>query len=76
MLDKWLAAGWLAIKDMDLEDVAALKLCLMALGILIGLGIPLKKRSAAAVLSSILFVGTYIPLMVRFFGALTRTRED
>ena len=48
----------------------------MALGILIGLGIPLKKRSAAAVLSSILFVGTYIPLMVRFFGALTRTRED
>ena len=52
MLDKWLAAGRLAIKDMDLEDVAALKLCLMALGILIGLGIPLKKRSAAAVLSS------------------------
>ena len=49
MLDKWLAAGRLAIKDMDLEDVAALKLCLMALGILIGLGIPLKKRSAAAV---------------------------
>ena len=42
MLDKWLAAGRLAIKDMDLEDVAALKLCLMALGILIGLGIPLK----------------------------------
>ena len=27
MLDKWLAAGRLAIKDMDLEDVAALKRC-------------------------------------------------
>ena len=76
MLDHWLAAGRLYIKEMDLEDVAALKFCLLALGILMGMGIPLKSRRATAVLASILFVGTYVPLMSKFFFLLTRAKED
>lgn len=76
MMDSLLGAGRLYIKDMDLEDVAALKLCLMALGILMGLGIPLKGRRAAALLAGLLFVGTYIPLLSQFFACLTRVRED
>ncbi len=76
MMNSLLHAGRLYIRDMDLEDVAALKLCLMALGFLMGLGIPLKGRKPAALLAGLLFVGTYIPLMSNFFYCLTRARED
>ena len=36
MVKKWIAAGRLMVREMDLEDVAALKLCLMSLGLLLG----------------------------------------
>ena len=32
MLKNWCAAGRLMLKDMDLEDMAALKVCLLAMG--------------------------------------------
>ena len=37
MLKNWCAAGRLMLKDMDLEDMAALKVCLLAMGTLLGL---------------------------------------
>lgn len=76
MLNKWMAAGRLMLKDMDLEDIAALKFCLLALGVVMGVSIPARGRKPAGLLASILFVGTYIPLMTKFLAALTRTEED
>lgn len=76
MLNQWLAAGRLMLKDMDLEDVAALKLCLLSLGVLGGIAVPLKARKPAALIASMLFVGTYIPLMTKFLGSLVKTEED
>lgn len=44
MVKRWLAAGRLMVRDMDLEDVAALKLCLLSLGVLLGLAVPRRKK--------------------------------
>lgn len=76
MLNKWLAAGRLMLKDMDLEDMAALKVCLLSLGVLGGIAIPGKGRKPAVLLSSFLFVGTWVPLMTKFFACLTNTEEN
>lgn len=76
MLNKWLAAGRLMLKDMDLEDIAALKCCLLSMGVLAGIAVPAKSKKAAALLASFLFVGTYIPLMTKFLGNLTSTDTD
>lgn len=73
MVKKWIAAGRLMVRELDLEDVAALKLCLLSLGTLLGLAVPRKKKPAFALFSTLIFIGTYFPLMVKFLGALFRT---
>ena len=73
MVKKWMAAGRLMVRELDLEDVAALKLCLLSLGTLLGLAVPRKKKPAFALLSTLVFIGTYFHLMVKFLGALFRT---
>ena len=63
-------------KPMDLEDMAALKVCLLAMGTLLGLSVPFRWKKPAALLGSFLFVGTYLPLMVRLLECLTRTERE
>ena len=58
MVKRWLAAGRLMVRDMDLEDVAALKLCLLSLGVLLGLAVPRRKKHAFALFSTLVFIGT------------------
>lgn len=76
MLKKWCDAGRLYMKDMDLEDMAALKVCLLSAGVLLGIGLPLKWKKPAALFGSFLFVGTYLPLMTKFLECLERGAED
>ena len=71
MLKKWLAAGRLMVRDLELEDVAALKLCLLSLGVLLGLVVPRRKKTAFALFSTLVFIGTYFPLMIKFLVSLT-----
>lgn len=75
MLNKFCAAGRLMMKDMDLEDMAALKVCLLSLGALGGMALPLKLKKPAAFFASTLFLGTYIPLMYKFVSSLTKAEE-
>lgn len=76
MFKQWCDAGRLYMKEMDLEDMAALKCCLLSAGVLFGIGMPLKWKKPATVVGSLLFVGTYLPLMTKFLGCLTKTEED
>lgn len=69
-MKKLIAAGNLYLKKMDLFDIALLKLCLGALGVLIGLGVARKHRKSAGVLAGLVFCLTYVPLMGRFFRAI------
>ena len=55
MLKNWCAAGRLMLKDMDLEDMAALKVCLLAMGTLLGLSVPFRWKKPAALLAGGLF---------------------
>lgn len=74
-MKKLIAAGNLYLKDMDLTDVALLKICLCSLGVLVGLGASKRHKRPAALLAGGLFVGTYIPLMGKLFKVLLKTEE-
>ena len=51
-------------------DIALLKVCLCALGVLIGLAVPGQRKRTAAWTASAVFVVTYIPLMAGFLQDL------
>lgn len=72
-MSKLIAAGNLYLKKMDLTDVALLKLCMGSLGFLGGLWAARRNQKAAGVLASLLFLGTYIPLMGKFLSVLVQT---
>lgn len=72
MVKKWLIAGEQYLKEMDLEDMAVLKICLLSMGTLVGLSISSKGKKAAAVLAGLLCVGTYVPLMSKFVELFSR----
>lgn len=57
--DRWIAAAtW--------RDVALVKLCLCAMGVLIGLCIPRRRKKGVAAAASAVFAMTYAPLMAKF----------
>jgi hypothetical protein len=76
MIEKLTSTGKTYLNEMDLEDMAALKLCLTSLGVLIGLGIPLKGKKPVALLAGFLFTGTYIPLMCRLWEVFNRKPQQ
>ena len=49
----------------DWKDLALIKFCLCAIGVLIGLSIPKKTRKFATVIAVFVFLATYIPLMIK-----------
>lgn len=64
------------IKESDWKDLALIKFCLCAMGILIGLGLSEKLvergKKIAALCAGIVFLLTYIPLMTKFFKIMFR----
>ena len=55
------------IKSMDWKEFAVFKFCLGSLGLLIGVLLPDSARLYAIVIAAVIFVPTYIYLMIRFF---------
>lgn len=62
------------LRDCTWKDISVLKFCLMALGVLMGLSIPARKKKPAAWAATLVFVGTYIPLMARLLPYLLGER--
>ena len=62
----WLEAIDLYLKDCGWKDLTLLKFCVCAVGVLIGLAMPWKKKWAVAWIASLVFVMTYVPLMGKF----------
>ena len=48
------------LRDFTWKDIAVLKFCLMALGVLLGIAVPARKKRVSAWLASLVFVGTYM----------------
>ena len=61
------------IKSMGIWDMAALKFCVCAAGIIIGLFVPKRAKKVVLFGTAGVFAATYIPLMVKFFRVLART---
>ena len=58
------------IKGMKWQDMALLKICLCAAGIIIGITAPKRWRKGLLALAAAAFVITYIPLMAKFVPAM------
>lgn len=78
-MKKLFSAANTYIAEMNWKDMALVKLCLCAMGILLGLAAPKKARKWVAFGAIGVFVATYLSLMMRFLPCLGRalnTQED
>lgn len=57
-------------KQMSAADCGFLKLCVCAVGVLIGLNVPKKAKKAAGVAAGAAFLITYIPIMSKLLNML------
>ena len=70
-MKKLLSAADSCIARMNWKDLALVKLCLCAAGVMLGLAAPRKIRKWAAFGAVAVFVTTYLPLMLKFLPCLT-----
>lgn len=61
------------IKKSDWKDLALVKLCLCALGVILGLTALRKNRKFALAVSVVVFIATWLPLMKKFAAVVAET---
>ncbi len=54
------------IKESDWKTIALLKICLLALGVLIGMQVAKEKRKIVFGIGGLVFLATYVPLITKF----------
>lgn len=64
------------IERMDLWDVSFLKICLCAMGVLIGLGVSENKKKSVGITAVFVFIATYVPLMAKYIGIVLEEKEE
>lgn len=70
-VEKLADAGKRYVKKMDLEDMAALKVCLLSTGALVGLSLKSRvARRLAGVACSFLAAGLAVPLVSQYLDEL------
>ena len=63
------------LRDCTWKDIAVLKFCLLALGVMLGIAVAARKKTVSVWLASLVCVGTYVPLMGKFLPYLLSGRE-
>ena len=58
------------LKDCTWKDISISKICLIALGVLLGIAVPARKKKASAWAASLVFLAAYVPLMAKFLPYL------
>ena len=61
------------IKESDWKDLALVKLCLCALGVILGLTALRKNRKFALAVSVVVFIATSLPLIKKFAAVSAET---
>lgn len=61
------------LKKLDVTDMALIKFCLIAFGMLFGLSIPAKNKKPAAFFAAIVFILTLFPVLMKFLSGLCDT---
>lgn len=59
------------VEQSSWKDFALVKLCLFAMGIMVGIRIPDKNKRAAGWIAYFVFLATYLPLMSKFLRIVT-----
>ncbi len=63
------------IADSDWKTLGMMKACLGSLGIVIGILVPKNAKKFVAIIAGLMFIASYIPLMLKFVEAFTRNDE-
>lgn len=64
------------LEESDWKDLAMLKFCLAAIGVLIGLQVPKDKKKPVALAAVTVFLVTYVPPMAKLFRIAMEEREN
>lgn len=64
------------VQESDWKTMALLKLCLCAMGVMIGLKIPKKKMRAAGCTAFVVFLTCYVPLVWKLVDILRREEQE
>jgi len=63
------------LEESNWKDLALIKCCLCAMGVVLGASVPGKHRLSVTSLAAGTFVATYIPLMAKFFRIVRQQRD-
>lgn len=75
-MNRLLGAAERYLKNCTWKDISILKVCLLALGMLMGLAVPARKKKVSAWAASLVFVAAYVPLMAKFLPCLLDEKVD
>ena len=64
------------LKQSSWKDLALIKFCLCAIGVLIGLAVPRSRRRQFAFGAVVVFLTTYLPLMNKFAHVVVQARRE
>ena len=64
------------VEESDWKTIAALKFCLLSLGLLAGMSIPRRRRKPVRLFAAAAFTLTYFPLMAKLFRVMDEMRES
>ena len=62
------------LAECDWRDLALLKFCLAAMGLLLGLLAPQEKKKPFLLGAALVFAATYLPLMAKYVGVLRKMK--
>lgn len=64
------------LEKSDWKDLALVKFCLCAIGVMIGLSVPKEKKKYPFLAAGIVFVATCIPAMAKFGKIAVQTLQS
>jgi len=74
-MNKLFESADLYLQESDWKDLAVIKFCLFSVGVLAGTQLPEKYCKPAQAAAAAVFVGSYVPLMAKYFKVLKKTLE-
>ena len=75
-MQKLLNYGNEFLQESTWKDLALIKFCLWAMGIMWGMAIPKKAHKPVAFIAVSVFVATYIPLMLKLFRIIDNNTSN
>lgn len=74
-MNKLIATGNRFCKEIDLTEMALLKICVAAFGVLVGLGSAKRHKTGMSFLAGFALIATLIPLAARFLSIFTSSED-